>query len=367
MTIVCVLVVLLLINPSANAGRLPLSQTVVESLAVAKRVLQYQGRLLDPSTGSPKPDGIYQMILQLYNAESGGSVVWSETKDVTVQDGLFTTLLGDTTTLNLSDFNGQPLWLSVTVGADSEATPRLRVAHVAYALHAENASMLDGQDATEFAAAIHEHDAGDITSGGLSTDRYSAYHDLNVEGKIGPGIDQVAGGDHDHDGRYFTQGESDGRYVNDNSGEIGNQDVANQALSPSKISGTAWTTGNDGAGSGLDADMVDGQHASSFAAADHSHPGTPIAFAFIGDDGAVLSGSGNVTSTWVGSPLNRYEITISRHSYFWTSYVTVVTAVSTCGNAVPVTGSVSGRLVVEFITSGGTNRACYFQFVTFKP
>jgi len=36
------------------------------------------------------------------------------------------------------------------------------------------------------------------------------------------------------------------------------------SISPSKISGTAWTSTNDGAGSGLNADMVDGQNASSF-------------------------------------------------------------------------------------------------------
>lgn len=32
------------------------------------------------------------------------------------------------------------------------------------------------------------------------------------------------------------------------------------SISPSKITGTAWTSLNDGSGSGLDADMVDGQH-----------------------------------------------------------------------------------------------------------
>jgi hypothetical protein len=34
---------------------------------------------------------------------------------------------------------------------------------------------------------------------------------------------------------------------------------------------TAWHAGNDGSGSGLDADLLDGQHATAFAAASHTH------------------------------------------------------------------------------------------------
>ena len=253
--IICGLGVLLLISPSANAGRLPLGQTWVESLADPRLVLQYQGRLLDPSTGSPKPDGSYHMLLSLYDAATGGSVVWSEIKDVAVNDGLFTTFLGETVPLELSGFDGQPLWLSVTVGADPEATPRQRVAHVAYALHAEDADTVDGRQAADFAASSHDHAAGDISSGTLdsarfsayddlstesrigsggsqvaagnhghnaadiasgtlATARFSAYDDLAAEGKIGSASGQVAAGGHSHDTRYYTESESDSRYVN---------------------------------------------------------------------------------------------------------------------------------------------------------
>jgi hypothetical protein len=48
-------------------------------------------------------------------------------------------------------------------------------------------------------------------------------------------------------------------------GTITNTDIsASAAISPGKISGTAWTSTNDGSGSGLDADLLDGQQASSF-------------------------------------------------------------------------------------------------------
>ena len=39
---------------------------------------------------------------------------------------------------------------------------------------------------------------------------------------------------------------------------------------------TGWHAGNDGTGTGLDADLLDGQHASAFAAAGHGHAATAI-------------------------------------------------------------------------------------------
>ncbi len=56
------------------------------------------------------------------------------------------------------------------------------------------------------------------------------------------------------------------------SGVVTNQSVAsNAAIDPTKIAGTAWTGQNDGTGSGLDADLLDGSSASAFATAGHDH------------------------------------------------------------------------------------------------
>ncbi len=46
-------------------------------------------------------------------------------------------------------------------------------------------------------------DASNISSGTLSTDRFSAYADLGAEGKIGTGATQVAAGDHTHPGMGY--------------------------------------------------------------------------------------------------------------------------------------------------------------------
>jgi hypothetical protein len=208
---------------------------VVQGLMASTPVLSYQGRLLDPA-GNPKPNGPYTMIFSLYEVEAFGAPAWTESKSVAVSGGLFNTLLGDTTPLNLALFDGRPLWLGVTVGAaDPESTPRMPIAYVPYALHAGqagNAETVGGQPPTNFAPSIHIHDE-----------------------------------------RYYPHQDADSRFVNDNAAEVDNLDITDGALAPAKIGGVAWTGANDGANSGLHADLLDGQHGSGYALASHNHWG----------------------------------------------------------------------------------------------
>lgn len=186
--------------------------TVLRAVTVTTPVISYQGRLLDPATGQPKPDGGYTMSFSLYNVATGGGPLWTESKSVAVNKGLFNTLLGDITLLPAPLFNGQELYLGITVGSDPETTPRQRLAHVAYAIHAadaSNADALDGLDSTAFALANHTHDGSAITTGTVA------------EARIDPTIARVAN------------------------------------IMPKVL-------GNDGAGSGLDADLIDGHDSSEF-------------------------------------------------------------------------------------------------------
>jgi len=136
-------------------------------------LISYQGRLLD-AAGNPVADGPYAMTFRLYDVSAGGMALWTEPKTVTVSDGLFTTLLGDTTALGLSLFDGRDLWLGVQVGADAEMTPRQRIVSVPYAIYSHNADTLDGSHANAFASATHNHDAryvntdGDLMTGSLA-------------------------------------------------------------------------------------------------------------------------------------------------------------------------------------------------------
>jgi hypothetical protein len=78
-----------------------------------------------------------------------------------------------------------------------------------------------------------------------------------------------------YDTRFVNEGQANSvtsAMITD--GQIANADIsATAAIDPSKVTGTAWTSTNDGAGSGLDADLLDGSHAGAFAIAGHDHVG----------------------------------------------------------------------------------------------
>lgn len=185
---------------SCSTPRSSFSVTVIASLlaltapvviaAAQNGLLQYQARLLDPDTGHPL-DGEFTMMFALYDIDEGGTPLWTETKSVEAVNGLVHTLLGDVTVLELTIFDGQPLWLGITVDADEEATPRQRITSAGYALHAFDAGTLAGMAATEFAEAGHTHDAGEISMGVLDDAVLPA--DLSREG-------------HTHDADAITTG-----------------------------------------------------------------------------------------------------------------------------------------------------------------
>lgn len=118
------------------------------SLTRPKRYLSFQGRLTDelsnPITAATN------IVFKLYDASSGGTTLWnSNTCSVTPDpDGIINVLLGTTsgdnftcataTEITSSVFSeNAEVWLGVTVDTDSEATPRIQIATVAYALNAE--------------------------------------------------------------------------------------------------------------------------------------------------------------------------------------------------------------------------------------
>lgn len=107
-------------------------------------VMSYQGRLADPATGEPVADGTYNMSFAIYDAASGGTLLWEEPAagsiPVQVTGGLFTHLLGSSVPLDPSVFSGGA-YLEVAVNGET-LSPRQQIAAVAYALVAQT---LDGQ------------------------------------------------------------------------------------------------------------------------------------------------------------------------------------------------------------------------------
>jgi hypothetical protein len=108
---------------------------ITNSYAEIPHLINYQGRLTD-SQGNPIT-GTRAVTFKIYDVESGGSALWSETySNLAFDKGIFNVMLGGVTTLNLA-FDRQ-YWLSIQVGNDPEMTPRIRLASVGYAFTAEN-------------------------------------------------------------------------------------------------------------------------------------------------------------------------------------------------------------------------------------
>jgi hypothetical protein len=70
------------------------------------------------------------MTFKLYEVDSGGTALDTDTHSVTVTDGLFNTNIS----FKQSYFDGRELWLGIKVGADAEMMPRQEFKPVPYAL-----------------------------------------------------------------------------------------------------------------------------------------------------------------------------------------------------------------------------------------
>lgn len=146
-------------------------------------VMSYQGQLLDPFTGAPKPNGLYALTFSIYNVGTGGAPLWTESKSVATTDGLFSAFLGDITPLDLSIFSGQVLWLGIKVGTDQESVPRQRLAYAPFALYAATADTLDGLDSSAFVRSDQGGGRGALAYGFVDTngDRISGTNNWDSE------------------------------------------------------------------------------------------------------------------------------------------------------------------------------------------
>lgn len=249
----------------------------------------------------------------MFNVQLGSGVVTDGTGT-----GTYTTL-----TNMFRDFSS--VFVEVHVSSDT-LTPRIQVASAGHALNAEHADLLDGLDSTAFATASHVHQT--LTAGaglgGVSYDggtaktfsvNYGTAANTAVQGNqtatitAGNGITGTITSDALGDGFSATLNVGAGSGISvatdtvllgpltsnwnqtgafdislSNAGSelsmlestgatfFGTLDVgdlaANQTYTFSGTGGTVWTTGNDGAGSSLDADTIDGINSTSFLRSD---------------------------------------------------------------------------------------------------
>lgn len=109
-----------------------------EAATGINRQINFQGKVVAKTVGTNVANGSYSFTFSIYTVASGGSAVWTETKSLTVTDGIFQTNLGDTTSLPGSvDFNTDNIYLGINFNSDGEMTPRVRFTAAPYAMNAE--------------------------------------------------------------------------------------------------------------------------------------------------------------------------------------------------------------------------------------
>jgi hypothetical protein len=110
------------------------------AFAEVTHLVRYQGQAVD-SQGVPLEGTQFTLTFRLYDAATGGTVVWTEIQSpVPITGGHFSVLLGQVTPLTV-DWT-TPVWLSVQIGAEPELQPRQRITSVPLAIRAEVAEGL---------------------------------------------------------------------------------------------------------------------------------------------------------------------------------------------------------------------------------
>ena len=171
-TITLVLVGLLVISGKMGITRISATEGV-------PKLINYQGKLTD-NEGNPLT-GDFSMIFAIYDAEVLGNSLWEEgPRDVTVTEGLFNVLLGEVNPIPLEVFDGDSVWMEVTVEGET-MDKRKRMVSVGYSFRAEDAINDWGKPGV----------ADDLYEGETKlTDKYvnvagdTMTDDLHVDGKI---------------------------------------------------------------------------------------------------------------------------------------------------------------------------------------
>jgi hypothetical protein len=160
----------------------------VHALDFSKAVpgqLNYQGFLVNADDSSAVTATL-EMTFRLYDSETEGTELWSETHSaVEVGNGLFQVLLGSMTSFPSNLFDGPSLWLQTQVGSEILA-PRKPLASVAYSQRSETAAQASTANwATEAQHAVHA-DTADYCPGisAWTVDGDNIYRET---GKVGIG------------------------------------------------------------------------------------------------------------------------------------------------------------------------------------
>ncbi len=186
--------------------------------------INFQGTLED--VDGPVTD-ILAMTFRLFDTDSGGTPLWEEEQEVDIDQGIYNVILGTGVThasygtMEEAIFSSDVLWIEVHISGEASAmSPRQTITSTAFAMKSGDADSLEGNTTADL------------------------------------------------DGRYLNEGQTGGvtsAMIADSA--IGAADLGADSVGASEIAAGAVLTeitGEDGAGSGLDADLLDGHDTSFF-------------------------------------------------------------------------------------------------------
>jgi hypothetical protein len=277
-------------SSSASAGEVP-------------KLVHFQGRLTDASTGDPRT-GNFDITFRVYDQASGGAALWTETQTAVPvsSKGIFSVLLGGVTTLNLA-FDSQ-YWLSIQVGTEAELAPRYQLASAPYAIRSKTCETADTvKDGAVTAAKLNQMGA---SSGQVLKWNGSAW---------APGTDNTGGG-----GGVTT--------LNGTSGDVNLVAGSNVTITPNASAKTVTIAASGGgggditavnAGNGLTGGGASGDvtlavsfggtgSSNNVSRSDHNHDAT-----YVKKSGDTMTGNLKVPGLVVGSGADTsYPLTIRR-------------------------------------------------------
>ncbi len=202
------------------------------------QLVNYQGIITNDA--GDEITGTRNIQFLIYDAATSGSLLWSETQNVSIEEGLFNILLGSDVPIPYELFEESERYLAIKVETDSEMLPRQRLTSVGYAFHSMNTLLVNSQYLPENDGVVNQPE-----------DPVSWFKLKDIPSDFADGTDDVGSS-----GSGITQ-------LN-----------AGTGLSVTNPTGPTTTLGLDmGHTNGINADMVDGNHASDFATSSHDHWG----------------------------------------------------------------------------------------------
>lgn len=134
------------------------------TLVAAPNLISYQGRVT--SDGAPIADGTYPAVFSFYSDAAAGTLLWTESGNVTTTSGLFTHELGSIVPIPDSLFvRESEVWFQLNVSGQNQS-PRTRVTSTAYALAVNTVDGSTGGTITGELQILHRLTAGGNGTGG---------------------------------------------------------------------------------------------------------------------------------------------------------------------------------------------------------